>query len=410
MLALAALCSVLATSALAAPGQWYRDPNAVDHPVHKLFNRQTAAAPVGSAEWRAKFPRGALNATSIPKPWLDAMNKAIADGKIPSTNDVPIATTAGVYRSSSGRTLDGGKAPICSSTVGCKDSTQIYDVPDGIVAISFDDGPLPASRTLLKFLRDNNQKVTHFFIGANILENPEIFREAFEVNGNDVAVHTWSHPQMTTLSNELVLAELGWTCQIIHDSTGGRLPLYWRPSYGDSDARVRAIAKEVFGLNTVIWNADTDDWQIETGAQSLSGAKAVLTRGYSGPKSPGLNILEHELTNTTVRVFTDTYPLIAQNGWQGKSIPDAMGTNWYVNAKDNTSPVVEMAVGSGPSANVPAASPSATASATGTGSGSGSNGGASAPTSTSASQTSDARQLTVGSAISLVLAGLLAVV
>ncbi|CAE6492187.1 unnamed protein product [Rhizoctonia solani] len=403
MLALAALCSALVSTAAASalPGRWYRDP-AQEHPVHKLFSRQTTLAPVGSPEWAAKYPQGALNVSSIPKPWLDAMNKAIADGRIPSTSTVPIATTAGVYRSSAGKTLDGGKAPICSSTVGCKDNTQIYDVPDGIVAISFDDGPLPASRTLYKFLRDHNQKVTHFFIGANILENPEIFKEAFEVNGNDIAVHTWSHPQMTTLSNEMVLAELGWTCQIIHDSTGGRLPLYWRPSYGDSDARVRAIAKEVLGLETVIWNDDTDDWKIPEGSQTLSGAKSVLTKAYAGPKSPGLNILEHELSNSTVRVFTDTYPLIAQNGWQGKSIPDAMGTDWYLNAKDNTSPVTEMSVGSGASAVVPSATPSAS-SATGT------NGGASAPTSTPAQQTSGATRL-VPTSLALVMVALLALV
>ncbi len=61
---------------------------------------------------------------------------------------------------------------------------------------------------------------------------------------------------MTTLSNEQVIGELGWTMELIHNSTGGRLPKYWRPPYGDSDERVRAIAKEVFGLTTVIWNQE----------------------------------------------------------------------------------------------------------------------------------------------------------
>ncbi|CAE6466181.1 unnamed protein product [Rhizoctonia solani] len=406
MLALAALCSALASTAAASalPGRWYRDVNAVDHPVSKLFSRQTSTVPVGSTEWRARYPTGALNASSVPAAWLDALKKAVDDGRIPSTSVVPIATTAGVYSSRNGTTLDGSKAPICSSSVGCKDDTQVYDVPDGVVAISFDDGPLPASGPLLKFLRDHNQKVTHFFVGSAILENPEIFKEAFEVNGNDIAVHTWSHPQMTTLSNELVLAELGWTCQIIHDSTGGRLPLYWRPSYGDSDARVRAIAKEIFGLNTVIWNDDTDDWKIAQGSQTLNGAKKVLTDAYAGPKSPGLNILEHELTNTTVRVFTDTYPLIAQNGWQAKSIPDALGSNWYLNAKDNTSPVTEMAVGSGKTPPAAASSSTTEAAATGT------NGGSSSPTSSPEQQTSGAGRLSVGSALGLVLVGLLAIV
>lgn len=61
---------------------------------------------------------------------------------------------------------------------------------------------------------------------------------------------------MTTLDNMAVLGQLGWTMEIIHNSTGGRLPKYWRPPYGDSDNRVNAIAREVFGLTTVIWNQE----------------------------------------------------------------------------------------------------------------------------------------------------------
>lgn len=92
-------------------------------------------------------------------------------------------------------------------------------------------------------------------IGQNILQNPQQFKKTFE-QGHDLAVHTYSHKAMTTLSNKDILAELGWTMQIIHDSTGGRVPKYWRPAYGDSDTRVQAIAKEIFGLKTVIWNQE----------------------------------------------------------------------------------------------------------------------------------------------------------
>lgn len=59
---------------------------------------------------------------------------------------------------------------------------------------------------------------------------------------------------MTGLSNQDVVAQLGWTLQLIYNSTGGRLARYWRPPYGDTDARVHAIAQEVFGLTAIIWN------------------------------------------------------------------------------------------------------------------------------------------------------------
>ena len=59
---------------------------------------------------------------------------------------------------------------------------------------------------------------------------------------------------MTTLDNMQLLGEFGWTMEIIHNSTGGRLPAYWRPPYGDADNRVRAIAQQIFGLTTIVWN------------------------------------------------------------------------------------------------------------------------------------------------------------
>jgi chitin deacetylase len=109
---------------------------------------------------------------------------------------------------------------------------------------------------LYQFLQGNNITATHFMIGIQILAFPQLFQFAFDTLQGDIAVHTWTHPYMTTLSNLEVLGQLGWTMQLMHDSTGGRLPRFWRPPYGDSDNRVRAIAQEVFGLQTIFWNQE----------------------------------------------------------------------------------------------------------------------------------------------------------
>jgi len=153
-------------------------------------------------------------------------------------------------------------------------------------------------------------------IGTNILANPSLFTFAFETLKGDIAGHTWTHPYMTTQTNEQVVGQLGWTMQLIHNSTGGRVTKYWRPPYGDADNRVRAIAKEVFGLQAILWNQDTDDWSIgEPGGTTVEAVNANLTAWITGPKSPGLIILEHELTNQTVQCFIDAFPQIKANGW-----------------------------------------------------------------------------------------------
>lgn len=62
------------------------------------------------------------------------------------------------------------------------------------------------------------------------------------------------------MTDHQILGELGWCMQIIADHADGRIPSLVRPPYGDYDNRVRAIAENVFGLQAVIWNHDSDDW------------------------------------------------------------------------------------------------------------------------------------------------------
>lgn len=93
--------------------------------------------------------------------------------------------------------LDPTGKEVCSSTYECRADGDIWDAPDGMTAFGFDDGPLPASPTLYKFLKLNNQHATHFFIGSNILYNSKIFLQAYQDNQDDIAVHTWTHPYMS---------------------------------------------------------------------------------------------------------------------------------------------------------------------------------------------------------------------
>jgi peptidoglycan/xylan/chitin deacetylase (PgdA/CDA1 family) len=52
-----------------------------------------------------------------------------------------------------------------------------------MIGLSVDDGPVGldgASNALYDFLKQNNQKITHFMIGENILNNPATFLRAFQ--------------------------------------------------------------------------------------------------------------------------------------------------------------------------------------------------------------------------------------
>ena len=116
--------------------------------------------------------------------------------------------------------------------------------------MSHDDGPAPYTPNLLQYLDQNSLKTTFFAVGSRCLSYPALLQEEYMAQ-HQIAVHTWSHPQMTTLSNDEIIAELGWSKKVIKDVLGVT-PTYWRPPFGDVDNRVRAIAKAM-NLATVIW-------------------------------------------------------------------------------------------------------------------------------------------------------------
>jgi hypothetical protein len=64
-----------------------------------------------------------------------------------------------------------------------------------------------------------------------------------------------------------------------------------------------------------------------------------------GPKSPGLIILEHELTNDTAQAFIDNHYLIPDNNWNAISAAEMDGQNKpYQNTEGTLGPVTYAAV------------------------------------------------------------------
>ena len=128
----------------ALPGTWYHED---DHPVHALFRRQatpsTSFPQVGSPTWAAAYPVGTPDSNAMPQAWKDALNNAVQAGKIP--NIAPPKSTAPntvpVYDPS----VNPSDPSVCSTSHGCRNPGDIFDAPQGVIGISFDDGPLPVS-------------------------------------------------------------------------------------------------------------------------------------------------------------------------------------------------------------------------------------------------------------------------
>ncbi|KAI7865350.1 hypothetical protein BDF14DRAFT_1730571 [Spinellus fusiger] len=187
--------------------------------------------------------------------------------------------------------------------------------------LTFDDGPLvptaddPGEPGLYNFLATTNQKAGLFYIGSNVISAPAAAQRAV-ASGHTICVHTWSHPAMTSLSNEQVVAELYWTLRSIKEVTGVT-PKCWRPPFGDVDDRVRAIAWQM-GMTTVIWDEDTDDWNLigsDGGTLSPDTVDGyfdtwINARKNGSDTTHGHIILQHELNKNTVAMAEKWLPQV----------------------------------------------------------------------------------------------------
>lgn len=189
---------------------------------------------------------------------------------------------------------------------GCTRDTDITVCPDKMAwGLTYDDGPSPYTPKLLNFLDKHSLNATFYVVGSRVISRPEIVQYEY-MKGHELAVHTWSHSALTTLTNDQVIAELGWTRKAIKDVTGATT-LTMRPPYGDIDDRVRAIAMAM-DLTPVIWTGvgqdefDTSDWRIPGGTANGTSSYAAFNKilAKATTLNTGFIVLQHDLYQETV--------------------------------------------------------------------------------------------------------------
>ena len=129
----------------------------------------------------------------------------------------------------------------------------------GVVYLTFDDGPHPTwTPQVLDVLARHGAVGTFFVIGSSAGAYPENVRD-ITAAGHAVENHTWSHRDLTQISDGEVLSELQRTSDVVESITG-TAPCAMRPPGGHVDSRVTSLAASL-GLSTVMWDIDPQDWR-----------------------------------------------------------------------------------------------------------------------------------------------------
>ncbi|KAF8591688.1 carbohydrate esterase family 4 protein [Ramaria rubella] len=213
------------------------------------------------------------------------------------------------------------------------------------VALTFDDGPYKYHIDVANILTNAGIKGT-FFVNGN---NWDCIYDSHQVKslktsygaGHQIASHTWSHPDLTTLDEDQIHEEMTKInsktfarCTCLRVSTPfldalqkiiGVVPAMIRPPYGNYNRQVQDVASAL-GQSLVLWSFDSQDAIGATPSASKQGYTDIANRH----PSKGIISLEHETVETTV---TDVLPFAIKTfqnqGYNFVTISQCLGGDAY---------------------------------------------------------------------------------
>ena len=205
------------------------------------------------------------------------------------------------------------------------------------LALTFDDGPSAEfTPSILEELRQQGVPATFFVIGQNAANFPGLVQQMWK-DGHELGNHTFTHPNLATVSEEREIIELNSTKRAL-ESILGRSTIWFRPPY-QADAEptsaeeVRPIVTAAhLGYSMVGELIDPQDWNLwqgEIGYQKPRTGEDIAKSVLDQVGSLKANvILLHDAggdRSGTVKALSIFVPKLKAQGYQFVRVSDLIG-------------------------------------------------------------------------------------
>jgi len=196
------------------------------------------------------------------------------------------------------------------------------------LAMTFDDGPHAQNTPrLLDMLKQRGIKATFFLVGECAAQYPQIVKREL-AEGHEIGNHSWTHPQLSKMSDAAVHDELQKTQDAIVNACG-LVPKLMRPPYGAFTQRQQRWCNGEFGYKCILWDVDPLDWKVRNAEHVQS---EILKHAVSGSI-----ILSHDIHKTTVDAMPATLDALLAKGYKFVTVSDLLAMDHpVVKAKPGT--------------------------------------------------------------------------
>ncbi len=230
--------------------------------------------------------------------------------------------------------VDPTRAPVGTAAAAEPVSTPapvpgVLPAPTGVVdrlpgkgtslALTIDDGTSSeVVGSFCQFAEDTGVRLTFFPNGRYSAWEENADRLQPLVDSGQVAMgnHTWSHPDLTTLTDDEVAEEIGRNRDWIEQTFGVATP-FMRPPFGSHDDRVDRISAELGHPTIVMWNGTLEDNRLLTAAELMEAAREWFAAQAV--------IVGHANQPTITTVYDQLVELVAERGLRTVTLADVWG-------------------------------------------------------------------------------------
>jgi len=184
------------------------------------------------------------------------------------------------------------------------------------VALTFDDGPTPATLRILEVLREHGVPATFFQIGELVEAHAEIAL-AVRAEGHEIGNHSQTHPNLALARPSVIASEFERAQETIVRTTG-HIPAFLRAPFG-----VRWFgfgeAQRQLGLTGAMWSLIGLDWKLP--AEAIS--RRILGRAREGDiicLHDGRGNLKDPDVTATVEAVRRIVPNLLEKGYHFETV------------------------------------------------------------------------------------------
>jgi peptidoglycan-N-acetylmuramic acid deacetylase len=174
---------------------------------------------------------------------------------------------------------------------------------------------------VLDVLKEKQVPAAFFVTGHYIKDQPELLKRMVN-EGHLVGNHSWSHPDMSQVSDQRITEELDKVKQGVAELTGQKEMQYLRPPRGIFSDRMLATSKQL-GYTGVFWSVAYKDWETKDQKGWQYAYDKVMPQLH-----PGAVLLLHSVSKDNAEALGRIIDDAREKGYTFKSL-DQLQTKVY---------------------------------------------------------------------------------